>query len=44
MKLLRPGGVVLVDNVLWGGSVLKTNPTDADTQVDRLCLSISYKA
>ena len=32
LKLLRPGGVVLVDNVLWNGSVLKPNPTDADTQ------------
>ena len=32
LKLLRPGGVVLVDNVLWNGRVLVTNPTDADTQ------------
>ncbi len=33
LKLLRPGGVVVVDNVLWGGSVLEPNKTDDDTQV-----------
>ena len=33
LKLLRPGGVVLVDNVLWNGSVLKTTAVDADTRV-----------
>ncbi|CAL5228799.1 g11996 [Coccomyxa viridis] len=32
LKLLRPGGVVLVDNVLWNGSVLKTTAVDADTR------------
>ena len=26
LTLLRPGGVILVDNVLWGGSVI--NPAD----------------
>ncbi len=30
LKLLRPGGVVAIDNVLWGGSVLD----DADQSVD----------
>ena len=44
LKLLRPGGVVLVDNVLWGGSVLKFNPTDADTQVERLRHPVSCRA
>ena len=33
LKLLRPGGVVVVDNVLWGGSGLEPNKTDDDTQV-----------
>lgn len=52
MELLRPGGVVAVDNVLWSGEVL--NPTDdeaiaihalnervhADTRVDHVLLTI----
>src|ERR1700681_1711331 len=29
---LRPNGVVLVDNVLWGGRVLDPNADDADTR------------
>ena len=33
LKLLRPGGVILVDNVLWGSRVLEENPTDEDTVV-----------
>ena len=33
LKLLRPGGVVLVDNVLWGGSVLDPTSMSDDTQV-----------
>jgi caffeoyl-CoA O-methyltransferase len=28
---LRPGGVLLVDNVLWGGSVIDAGRDDADT-------------
>ena len=39
LKLLRPGGVVLVDNVLWNGSVLKISAIDADTQVRPVCHS-----
>lgn len=31
LKLLRPGGLVMIDNVLWGGDVADTNKTDADT-------------
>jgi len=32
---LRPNGVVLVDNVLWGGRVLDPNADDADTNAIR---------
>jgi caffeoyl-CoA O-methyltransferase len=28
---MRPGGVILVDNVLWGGSVVDASRDDADT-------------
>ncbi len=31
LDLLRPGGVVVVDNVLWGGQVLDPQYQDADT-------------
>lgn len=31
LTLLRPGGVVAVDNVLWGGAVLAAQDGDADT-------------
>jgi len=30
LRLVRPGGVILVDNVLWSGQVLE--PADPDTQ------------
>lgn len=33
LKLLRPGGVIAVDNVLWGGSVIDANKQDDDTKV-----------
>ena len=29
LALLRPGGLIMIDNVLWGGSV--ADPTDTDT-------------
>jgi len=32
---LRPGGVVLVDNVLWGGAVLDERADDPDTRAIR---------
>ena len=35
LTLLRPGGVVLVDNVLWNGSVADSAKTDADTSAIR---------
>lgn len=31
LTLLRPGGLVCVDNTLWGGSVADPNKNDADT-------------
>ena len=33
LRLLRPGGVFVVDNVLRSGRVLEENPTNEDTQV-----------
>jgi len=35
LKLIRPGGLILVDNVLWGGSVIDPEDTDADTEAIR---------
>jgi predicted O-methyltransferase YrrM len=31
LELLRPNGLVLVDNVLWSGAVVDTADDDADT-------------
>lgn len=31
MELIRPGGLIAVDNVLWGGAVIERARTDADT-------------
>ena len=31
LQLLRPGGLLLIDNVLWGGSVANEAVADADT-------------
>lgn len=31
LALLRPGGVLLIDNVLWGGDVADPAATDAET-------------
>lgn len=31
LKLIRPGGLIAVDNVLWNGSVVDPEKTDADT-------------
>lgn len=33
LKLLRPGGLIMVDNVLWFCDVLDPNAQDADTKV-----------
>ncbi len=35
LRLLRPGGVVAVDNVLWGGSVADPDKDDDDTRAIR---------
>ncbi len=32
LALLRPGGLIAIDNVLWGGKVLEEAPGDPDTQ------------
>jgi caffeoyl-CoA O-methyltransferase len=34
---MRPGGLVLVDNVLWGGSVVDQSVTDENTEAIRAC-------
>ena len=31
LKLIRPGGIIMLDNVLWGGSVIDDSAQDADT-------------
>ena len=31
LELLRPGGLILIDNVLWNGRPARTNETDEDT-------------
>ncbi len=31
LKLLRPGGLVMIDNVLWGGDVADPKKNDVDT-------------
>jgi len=35
LRLLRPGGLLLIDNVLWGGKVADPAIDDADTAVIR---------
>lgn len=35
LKLLRPGGCVALDNMLWSGAVADPNVTDADTSALR---------
>ena len=32
LTLVRPGGLILVDNVLWSGAVLDASTSDPDTQ------------
>ncbi|XP_040923135.1 catechol O-methyltransferase domain-containing protein 1-like isoform X2 [Toxotes jaculatrix] len=37
LQLLRKGGIIAIDNVLWGGKVLNPAPDDADTlAIDKL--------
>lgn len=35
LKLIRPGGLIAIDNVLWSGSVIDPEKTDADTEAIR---------
>lgn len=35
LRLLRPGGLLLIDNVLWGGKVADPSVKDNDTQAIR---------
>jgi caffeoyl-CoA O-methyltransferase len=35
LKRLRPGGLVAVDNVLWGGDVVRMDKKDEDTEAIR---------
>ncbi len=35
LTLVRPGGVILIDNVLWGGAVAEERYRDTDTQAIR---------
>lgn len=35
LALVRPGGLIAVDNTLWGGSVVDPNKNDADTAAIR---------
>jgi caffeoyl-CoA O-methyltransferase len=35
IALLRTGGLLLIDNVLWGGSVANPDKTDEDTEAIR---------
>lgn len=32
LQLIRPGGLIAIDNVLWGGSVTEATPARADTR------------
>ena len=36
LRLVRPGGIILADNVLWSGRVADPKATDADTEALRL--------
>ena len=36
LQLVRPGGLIAVDNVLWGGSVIDPEKQDADTSAIRV--------
>ena len=36
LQLIRPGGLILVDNVLWGGQVAEVSNQDKDTEALRV--------
>lgn len=35
LQLVRPGGLIAIDNVFWGGSVADSSDTDSDTEAIR---------
>lgn len=35
LQLIRPGGLIMIDNVLWGGSVADSDKNDDDTNAIR---------
>jgi caffeoyl-CoA O-methyltransferase len=35
LVLVRPGGLIAIDNVLWDGDVIDAGKTDADTEAIR---------
>jgi predicted O-methyltransferase YrrM len=35
LTLVRPGGVIAVDNVIWGGSIIDPQDTDPSTEAIR---------
>jgi caffeoyl-CoA O-methyltransferase len=35
LQLVRPGGLIMIDNVLWGGEVIDTSNQSADTRAIR---------
>ena len=43
LKLVRRGGLILIDNVLWGGAVANLADKDADTEAIR-ALNAKLKA
>jgi predicted O-methyltransferase YrrM len=43
LKLVRPGGVVLVDNVLWSGAVIDPSDNDVDTAALRALVAKAGK-
>lgn len=43
LTLLRPGGVIAVDNVLWGGAVADDKRTDEDTLAIRRLNELMYR-
>ena len=44
LRLLRPGGLLLIDNVLWGGKVADPSIKDDDTQAIRALNRIIHTA
>jgi len=43
LQLLKPGGLIMIDNVLWGGSVIDPEKTDEDTEAIRATNHFVYQ-